>query len=94
LTHPANGIHAINLIVYTIAEALQASGYSEPTIWRSHPITTVANNFDKLYFPPESLSRSPKYTRIIPDLLPRLVENTSLFTLVFVTDGMWWINAM
>ncbi len=86
MTNPANGIHAINLIVYTIAEVLQASGYPEPTIWRSHPITTVANNFDKLYFPAESLSRSPKYTRylsdgkllrthttaIIPEILPRL----------------------
>lgn len=86
MTNPANGIHAINLIVYKIAESLQVSGYPEATIWRSRPITTVANNFDKLYFPPESLSRSPKYTRylndgrllrthttaIIPDLLPCL----------------------
>ncbi|WP_233153999.1 hypothetical protein [Scytonema sp. HK-05] len=58
MTNPANGIHAINLIVYKIAESLQASGYPEPTIWRSSPITTVANNFDKLYFPSDSLSRS------------------------------------
>ncbi|KAF3890248.1 MULTISPECIES: PheS-related mystery ligase SrmL [Nostocales] len=86
MTNPANGIHAINLIVYKIAEALQASGYPEPTIWRSSPITTVANNFDKLYFPSDSLSRSPKYTRylndgrllrthtttIVPELLPKL----------------------
>jgi phenylalanyl-tRNA synthetase alpha chain len=67
LTNPANGIHAINLIVYKIAEALQASGYPKPTIWRSSPITTVANNFDKLYFPSDSLSRSPKYTRYLSD---------------------------
>jgi phenylalanyl-tRNA synthetase alpha chain len=67
LTNPANGIHAINLIVYAIAESLQESGYPEPTIWRSHPITTVANNFDKLYLPTESLSRSPKYTRYLND---------------------------
>ncbi len=67
MTNPANGIHAINLIVYTIAEALQASRYPEPTIWRSHPITTVANNFDKLYFHQESLSRSPRYTRYLSD---------------------------
>jgi phenylalanyl-tRNA synthetase alpha chain len=86
LTNPANGIHTINLIVYKIAESLQASGYPEPTIWRSSPITTVANNFDKLYFPSDSLSRSPKYTRylsddkllrthttaIMPELLPKL----------------------
>ncbi|WP_414586271.1 hypothetical protein [Scytonema sp. PCC 10023] len=86
MTNPAHGIHAINLIVYKIAEDLQASGYPEPTIWRSSPITTVANNFDKLYFPSDSLSRSPKYTRylsdgkllrthttaIMPDLLPKL----------------------
>ncbi|GAB1543368.1 hypothetical protein NUACC21_60420 [Scytonema sp. NUACC21] len=86
MTNPANGIHAINLIVYKIAETLQASGYPEPTIWRSSPITTVADNFDKLYFPSDSLSRSPKYTRylsdgrllrthttaIMPDLLPKL----------------------
>lgn len=67
MTNPANGIHAINLIVYKIAEALQSSGYPEPTIWRSSPITTVTDNFDKLYFPSESLSRSPKYTRYLSD---------------------------
>jgi phenylalanyl-tRNA synthetase alpha chain len=72
--------------VYQIAEALSKSGYPDPTIWRSSSITTVANNFDKLNFPVESLSRSSKYTRylddgrllrthttaIMPDLLPRL----------------------
>ena len=67
MTNPANGIHAINLIVYKIAEALYKSGYPEPTIWRSSPITTVADNFDKLYFPSDSLSRSPKYTRYLDD---------------------------
>ncbi|MFH7027895.1 MAG: hypothetical protein ACHBN1_21485 [Heteroscytonema crispum UTEX LB 1556] len=67
MTNPANGIHVINLIVYKIAEVLQTSGYPQPTIWRSSSITTVANNFDKLYFPKESLSRSPKYTRYLPD---------------------------
>jgi phenylalanyl-tRNA synthetase alpha chain len=86
LTNPANGIHAINLVVYNIAEALQASGYPEPSIWRSSPMTTVASNFDKLYFPSDSLSRSPKYTRylsdgrllrthttaIVPEILPNL----------------------
>lgn len=65
MTNPVYGIHTINLIVYTIAEALQASGYPEPTIWRSHPVTTIADNFDKLYFPSDSLSRSPKYTRYL-----------------------------
>lgn len=86
MTNPANGIHAINLIVYKIAEVLQASGYPEPTIWRSSPITTIANNYDQLYIPRESLSRSAKYTRylsdgrllrthttvIMPELLPHL----------------------
>ncbi|BAZ41153.1 phenylalanyl-tRNA synthetase alpha chain [Calothrix sp. NIES-4101] len=86
MTNPANGIHVINLIVYQIAEVLSKSGYPEPTIWRSSPITTVANNFDKLYIPLDSLSRSPKYTRylndgrvlrthttgIIPEILPYL----------------------
>ena len=86
LTNPANGIHAINLIVYKIAESLYKSDYPEPTIWRSSPVTTVTNNFDKLHFPTESLSRSPKYTRylskdtllrthttaIMPEILPYL----------------------
>ncbi|WP_315791744.1 hypothetical protein [Fischerella sp. JS2] len=67
MTNPANGIHVINLIVYKIAEALSKSGYPEPTIWHSSPITTVADNFDKLYFTSDSLSRSPKYTRYLND---------------------------
>ncbi|MDJ0772485.1 MAG: hypothetical protein QNJ49_03505 [Mastigocoleus sp. MO_167.B18] len=88
LTNPANGIHTINLIVYKIAESLYESDYPEPIIWLSSPITTVTNNFDKLYFPTESLSRSPKYTRylskdtllrthttaIMPEILPYLQE--------------------
>ena len=86
LTNPANGIHTINLIVYKIAESLCKSDYPEPIIWRSSPITTVTNNFDKLHVPTESLSRSPKYTRylsedtllrthttaIMPEILPYL----------------------
>ena len=74
LSDPANGKHAINLVVELIFEMLKSiSGYPEPVICRSSPVTTVKENFDLLFVPPDNLSRSPIYTRYID-------ENTLLRT--------------
>lgn len=50
-----------------IAVALKTAGYPDPEFIRSNPITTVTHNFDRLYFPLDSLSRHPRYTRYLTD---------------------------
>ena len=67
LTDPQNGVHAINLLVERIRNRLsQKEGWPSPDLRRSaSPISSVANDFDRLYFPPDSPARSPVYTRYI-----------------------------
>lgn len=67
LTDPQNGVHAINLLIEKIRTRLsQKEGWPPPDLRRStSPISSVANDFDRLYFPINSPSRSPVYTRYI-----------------------------
>lgn len=66
LSDPANGRHAINLIVESISEMInEIPNYPKPVIYRSSPITSVEENFDLLFFPSDNLSRLPTYTRYI-----------------------------
>ena len=66
LTDKQNGIHAINLIIDKIYEGLKDKGYL-PEIQRSNPITTIINNYDRLYIEKDNPSRLPRYTRYIDD---------------------------
>jgi len=90
LTDPENGVHAINLVVKAIAEFFETKkGWPKPDIRRSGPISSVANNFDRLYFPHDNPSRLPRYTRyineekilrthttaIIPDIIAEIKNN-------------------
>lgn len=67
LTDPQNGVHAINLLIEKIRTRLsQKEGWPPPDLRRStSSISSVANDFDRLYFPIDSPSRSPVYTRYI-----------------------------
>jgi phenylalanyl-tRNA synthetase alpha chain len=69
LTDPRNGIHAINLLIERIKIRLsQKEGWPAVDLKRSaSPISSVANDFDRLYFPVDSPSRSPVYTRYIDE---------------------------
>lgn len=68
LSDPRNDIHAINLIIDRILSGFRGHpDWPEPQVRRLDPATTVANNFDLLYFPADNLSRLPTYTRYLPD---------------------------
>lgn len=66
LTDPKNGIHAINLVVYNILQALE-NAYIRATIEevRANPEVSVKENFDDLLFPIDNLGRSSRYTRYV-----------------------------
>lgn len=90
LSDPANGIHAINLMfekfrIYLDGKA-GLNGWPALEVRRSNPITSIANNFDRLLFPENNAGRSSVYTRhvseqsvlrthtscMIPDILEEL----------------------
>jgi len=89
LSDPAQGKHAINLMVDLIYQKLEEiPNCSKPEIRRSNPVTTVADNFDRLYFPSYNLSRSKTYTRYLDEKtllrthttaqIPKILEELSL----------------
>lgn len=64
LTDTRNGVHAVNLLVSLITEALSCV-YATALIdlVRRHPLVTIRENFDDLLFPADNLGRSSRYTR-------------------------------
>lgn len=69
LTNPQNGIHAINLAIEKIKKPLsEKAGWPLLEVRRTDsPVSSVRNDFDRLYFPIDSPARSPVYTRYITE---------------------------
>lgn len=74
LTDPKNGIHAVNIVINNIKQALEKFyvGVNIEEI-RSNPIVSSKENFDDLLFPVNNVGRSSRYTRYV-------TENTVLRT--------------
>jgi phenylalanyl-tRNA synthetase alpha chain len=66
LTDPADGPHAIQLIVDQAVEALGAWGCEVRRI-RTNPVVSVADNYDRLRIGTEAVSRETRYTRYVGD---------------------------
>ena len=71
LSDPANGIHAVNLMLEKLrlyfVDKTKNAGWPMPEIRRSSPITSIENNFDRLLFPVDNATRSSIYTRYISE---------------------------
>ena len=65
LSDEAQGVHAINLLVREIAEALQARYGLVPEVHRGSRIVSVEENYDRLYYPPDGAARDSRYTRYV-----------------------------
>ncbi|MGW1342089.1 PheS-related mystery ligase SrmL [Kribbella sp. NPDC002412] len=68
LTDPAQGPHAIQLIVDSIRTALgQAWPYTEIWTRRDHPVVPLADNYDNLGYAADAVTREARYTRYASD---------------------------
>jgi phenylalanyl-tRNA synthetase alpha chain len=65
LSDEAQGVHAINLLVREIAEALQARYELVPEVHRGSRIVSIEENYDRLYYPPDGAARDSRYTRYV-----------------------------
>jgi phenylalanyl-tRNA synthetase alpha chain len=64
LTDPAQGPHAIQLIVDSVRTALgHAWPYTEIWTRRDHPVVTLADNYDNLGYAGDAVTREERYTR-------------------------------
>ena len=65
LTDTSNGVHAINLALDKIIAAVGDLNWPTCGVHRSDPIVSIEDNFDRLLFPKDNLSRSSVYSRYV-----------------------------
>ncbi|MEU7893727.1 hypothetical protein AB0B45_12765 [Nonomuraea sp. NPDC049152] len=63
LSDPAQGPHAIQLVVDTLVRALGASWRNDVRMVRAHPLVPVEDNYERLGYPPDAVTRDARYTR-------------------------------
>jgi phenylalanyl-tRNA synthetase alpha chain len=88
LTDPTSGPHALQQLIEAALEALRQAWGCAVRVHRQSPIVSIADNYDRLHYPPEGAARDARYTRyvcdtallrtqtsaMIPGLLRRLAE--------------------
>ena len=68
LTDPAQGPHAIQLVVDSIRTALgQAWPYTEIWTRRDHPVVPLTDNYDNLGYAADAVTREARYTRYVSE---------------------------
>ena len=63
LTDPTHGPHAMQLVVDAIVAALAARWACRVVVRRALPIVSARDNYDRLYYPPDAISRDRRYSR-------------------------------
>ncbi|MET0397755.1 MAG: hypothetical protein ABW277_13070 [Longimicrobiaceae bacterium] len=72
LADPARGPHAMQLLLGRVAGALSALWGCAVRTHRADPVVSVADNYDRLHYPPGGAARDARYTRYVgPDTLLR-----------------------
>jgi phenylalanyl-tRNA synthetase alpha chain len=67
LSDPADGPHAIQLLVEAAVAALAAAWGCEVRWCRGPSVVTVADNYDNLGYPAAAVTREARYTRYVDD---------------------------
>jgi len=65
LTDPSTGPHALQLLLAEVRAALVAAWGCDTELVRAHPVVSVADNYDRLRYPPDGAARDARYTRYV-----------------------------
>lgn len=65
LTDPAGPPHAMRRLVDDVTAALAAAWEIDVLIDRQSPIVSIADNYDRLHYPPDGAARDARYTRYV-----------------------------
>jgi len=102
LTDPTAGPHALQILLDDVLGALAAAWRCELLLHRECPIVSVADNYDRLRYPPGGAARDARYTRyigertllrtqtsaMIPRLLEKLAGRSSLPDVLLACPGL------
>lgn len=67
LTDPEAGPHALQCLVRSALDALCGIWQCELVLDRQSPIVSVADNYDRLHYPPDGAARAARYTRYVSE---------------------------
>jgi phenylalanyl-tRNA synthetase alpha chain len=67
LTDPEQGPHALQLLVRDAADALARAWGSQVRVVRASPLASVADNYDRLLYSTDAVTRDERYTRYVCD---------------------------
>ncbi|WP_242392973.1 PheS-related mystery ligase SrmL [Anaeromyxobacter oryzisoli] len=67
LTDPAQGPHAVQRVLGAAANALIAAWSCPAIVERASPIVSIADNYDRLGYPPDGAARDARYTRYVSE---------------------------
>ncbi|WP_163997149.1 hypothetical protein [Pyxidicoccus caerfyrddinensis] len=67
LTDPTTGPHAMQQLVSAALEALRSAWGCEVRIHRQSPVVSIADNYDRLHYPPGGAARDARYSRYVCD---------------------------
>jgi phenylalanyl-tRNA synthetase alpha chain len=67
LTDPAQGHHALQLLLDDVTSALAGAWGCAVRVVRGHPIVPVDDAFDRLRYPADAAARDARYTRYVGD---------------------------
>ncbi len=67
LSNPADGSHAMQILVNEVLEALTKSWQCQVKTYRENPIVSIEDNYDRLNYPKDGASRDARYTRYVCD---------------------------
>ncbi len=67
LTDPAAGPHAMQHLIAAGLEALSTTWSCEVRVHRQSPVVSIADNYDRLHYPPGGVARDARYTRYVCD---------------------------
>jgi phenylalanyl-tRNA synthetase alpha chain len=65
LTDPAEGCHALQLLVAQLNDALTDAWGCPSRVWRGDPVVSLADNYDRLGYRPDAITRDRRYTRYV-----------------------------
>lgn len=67
LSDPGQGAHAVQMLVDEATRALGQLWNCQTRVERSRPIVAIADNYDRLGYPSEAVSRDARYTRYVSE---------------------------
>jgi phenylalanyl-tRNA synthetase alpha chain len=65
LTDPAQGPHAVQLLLDAVVDALAADPRTTVRTLRTSPAVAVEDNYDRLGYPPDAVTRDGRYSRYL-----------------------------